>query len=233
MKHALLVTTVIVTAFLGASAAAQAEEPNGPPPPHAAERAAPPPVNPDFGHDFGPDLGPDLGPNPGLARGPEHGPDRRPLPPHMRGMPGRPDVLGLATRLSAAEIYLGITPEQLGPWRAYTTALIDLVSPVAEQNPPPPPPVPGDSKARPEPRLAGEELAGDIVRRAEKAKVLQDAAAALKPKLLPQQVLKLAELERALMPPPPPGPRHGPAERDRLAPPHDAMRPPVPEADRG
>ncbi|UXT42662.1 hypothetical protein FY137_15370 [Agrobacterium tumefaciens] len=209
MRNSLLATAVIATAIIGVSAATQAAEENAPAP-HATEQAAPPPANLD--------LGPDIGP------------DERPLPPHMRRMPD-PDVLGLATKLSAAEIYLGVTPEQLGPWRAYTTALIDLVSPGPERNPPPP--VQGEGKAKPEPRLAGEELAGIIAQKAEKAKALQDAVAALKPKLSPQQVLKLAELERALMPPPRPGPRHGPAERGGFAPPHGDMTPPVPEAERG
>ncbi|KVK49654.1 hypothetical protein BCY90_22500 [Agrobacterium deltaense] len=213
MRNSLLATAVIATAIIGVSAAAQAAEENAPAP-QATEQAAPPPAN----LDLGPDIGPD------------RGPDERPLPPHMRRMPG-PDVLGLATKLSAAEIYLGVTPEQLGPWRAYTTALIDLVSPGPERNPRPP--VAGEGKARPEPRLAGEELAGIIAQKAERAKALQDAVAALKPKLSPQQVLKLAELERALMPPPPPGPRHGPAARGGFAPPHGDMRPPVPEAERG
>lgn len=208
MRHSLLATAVIATAIMGVSAATLAAQENAPAP-QAAEQAAPPLADPNLG--------------------PDRGPDERPLPPHMRRMPG-PDVLGLATKLSAAEIYLGVTPEQLGPWRAYTTALIDLVSPGPERNPPP---ASGDSKAKPEPRLAGEELAGIIAQKAEKAKALQDAVATLKPKLSPQQVLKLAELERALMPPPPPGPRHGPAERGGFASPHGDMRPPVPEAERG
>lgn len=222
MRNSLL-AAAIATATMGVSAAAQAAEENAPAP-QATEQAAPPPANLDLGPDISPDISPDIGPN--------RGPDERPLPPHMRRMPGR-DVLGLATKLSAAEIYLGVTPEQLGAWRAYTTALIDLVSPGPERNPPPP--APGESKAKPEPRLAGEELAGIIAQKAEKAKALQDAVAALKPKLSPQQVLKLAELERALMPPPPPppGPRHGPADRGGFAPPHGDMRPPVPEAERG
>jgi hypothetical protein len=209
MRNSLL-AAAIATATIGVSAPTQAAEGNAPAP-QATEQAAPPPAN----LDLGPDIGPD------------RGPDER---PHMRRMPG-PDVLGLATKLSAAEIYLGVTPEQLGPWRAYTTALIDLVSPGPERNPPPP--VAGESKAKPEPRVAGEELAGIIAQKAEKAKALQDAIAALKPKLSPQQVLKLAELERALMPPPPPGLRHGPAARGGFALPHGDMRPPVPEAERG
>ena len=92
MRNSLL-AAAIATATMGASAAAQAAEENAPAP-QATEQAAPPPAN----LDLGPDIGPD------------RGPDERPLPPHMRRMPG-PDVLGLATKLSAAEIYLGVTPE--------------------------------------------------------------------------------------------------------------------------
>ncbi len=141
-----------------------------------------------------------------------------------------PDLLGLATKLSAAEIYLGVTPEQLGPWRAYATALIDLVLPTSERKPLPPK---GSGAAGLEPRLAGEELAGLIMNKAEQAKALQDAAATLKPKLSPQQVQKLAELERALMPPPPPGPHHGRARDGRVEPPHGDGMPPLPQAERG
>ncbi|MDT9046823.1 hypothetical protein RSW36_27270, partial [Escherichia coli] len=86
-------------AILGDSAASQAEEQNAPAP-QATEQGVPPGA---------PDLGPD------------RGPDRGPMP-RIRRMAG-PDVLGLATKLSAAEIYIGVTPEQLGPWRAYASAL--------------------------------------------------------------------------------------------------------------
>ncbi len=205
MRNSLLATAVIATAILGGSAASQAEEQNAPAP-QATEQGVPPGV---------PDLGPD------------RGPDRGPMP-RIRRMAG-PDVLGLATKLSAAEIYIGVTPEQLGPWRAYASALIDLVSPGPERAPLPA--MSAEDSARPEPRLAGEELAGIVAKKAEQAKTLQDAVAALKPKLSPQQVQKLAELERALMPPP--GPRHGPGEGGRFGPPHGDRMPPVPQAERG
>ncbi|WP_323687185.1 hypothetical protein [Rhizobium sp. AN68] len=138
----------------------------------------------------------------------------------------------MATKLSAAEIYLGVTPEQLGPWRAYATALIDLVLPTSERKPLPPK---GPGETGLEPRLAGEELAGLIMNKAEQAKALQDAAAALKPKLSPQQVQKLAELERALMPPPPPPPvpHHRPGRDGRVEPPHGDGMQPLPQAERG
>lgn len=142
------------------------------------------------------------------------------------GMPGprshgpRPGfefgALDLAAKLSAAEIYLGITPDQLGPWRSYASAFVALV----EVGPPgapgpkggPKPPVPGtrppaDGKPPVTDLLAGERLADGILAVAEKAKALKDAADALKPVLTPEQHEKLGRLERALMPSPGPGPR--------------------------
>ncbi|MNJ78118.1 hypothetical protein D3C77_757800 [compost metagenome] len=72
------------------------------------------------------------------------------------------------------------------------------------------------------------------MKKAEQAKALQDAAATLKPKLSPQQVQKLAELERALMPPPPPVVPHDGRARDvRIEPPHGDRMPPLPQAERG
>lgn len=207
MRYSLL-AVAIATATVGVSAAARATEENEPSP-RATEQA-----EPLAGY---------------KALGPDRGPDERPLPPRMRTMPG-PDALSLATKLSAAEIYLGVTPEQLGFWRTYTTALIDLVPPGPVRNPPSPDESRGKGDARPEPRLAGEELAAIIVQKAEKAKILQNAIAQLKPKLSPQQVLKLAELERALILPLPPAPRHGPAERGGFASPYGDMKPPGPEA---
>ncbi len=211
MRNALIATAVVVTTVLGASATSRAAE-QGEPVPQASEQAVPPLASPDFGSNSGPEQ----------------------RLPHGRKMAGpemlRPDILGLATKLSAAEIYLGITPEQLGPWRAYTTALIDLVLPTSELKPLPPK---GPGATGLEPRLAGEELAGITMKKAEQAKALQDAAATLKPKLSPQQVKKLAELERALMPPPPPVPHDGRARDGRIEPPHGDRMPPLPHAERG
>ena len=221
MRNALIATAVVVTTVLGASATSRAAE-QGEPAPQASEQAVPLLASPDFGSNSAPEQR--------LPHGREMvGPEM--LRPDMMGpdILG-PDILGLATKLSAAEIYLGVTPEQLGPWRAYATALIDLVLPTSELKPLPPK---GPGATGLEPRLAGEELAGIIAQKAEKAKALQDAVAALKPRLSPQQVLKFAELDRALMPPPPPGPRHGPGERGRFAPAHGDMRPPVPETEQG
>ena len=216
MRNALIATAVVVTTALGASATSRAAE-QGEPVPQASEQAVPPLASPDFGSNSGPEQR--------LPHGREMvGPEM--LRPDMMG----PDILGLATKLSAAEIYLGVTPEQLGPWRAYATALIDLVLPTSELKPLPPK---GPGATGLEPRLAGEELAGITMKKAEQAKALQDAAATLKPKLSPQQVQKLAQLERALMPPPPPVPHYGRGRDGRIEPPHGDMMPPLPQAERG
>ncbi|SOC90789.1 hypothetical protein SAMN05216358_0887 [Rhizobium sp. AN5] len=221
MRNALIATAVVVTTVLGASATSRAVE-QGEPAPQATEQAVPLLASPDFGSNNGPEQR--------LPRGRKMaGPEmlhQDMMGPDLLG----PDLLGLATKLSAAEIYLGVTPEQLGPWRAYATALIDLVLPTSERKPLPPK---GSGAAGLEPRLAGEELAGLIMNKAEQAKALQDAAATLKPKLSPQQVQKLAELERVLMPPPPPGPHHGRARDGRVEPPHGDGMPPLPQAERG
>lgn len=222
MRNALIATAVVVTTALGASATSRAAE-QGELVPQASEQAVPPLASPDFGSNSGPEQ---RLPHGRKMAGPEM------LRPDMMGpdILG-PDILGLATKLSAAEIYLGVTPEQLGPWRAYATALIDLVLPTSELKPLPPK---GPGATGLEPRLAGEELAGITMKKAEQAKALQDAAATLKPKLSPQQVQKLAELERALMPPPPPVVPHDGRARDvRIEPPHGDRMPPLPQAERG
>lgn len=135
----------------------------------------------------------------------------------------RPDrefaALDLSTKLSAAEIYLGITPDQLGPWRSYASAFVAL----ADMGPPgapepkggakPPMPgarLPADGKAQETVPLPGERLADGILAIAEKAKALKDAADALEPILTSEQHERFGRLERVMMPPKGPGP-HGPA----------------------
>lgn len=151
------------------------------------------------------------------------------------GMPGpgphgpRPDLefgaLDLAAKLSAAEICLGITPDQLGPWRSYASAFVVLadMGPPGAGGPkgmPGPkggarPPMPGarppaDGKAPEAVPLPGERLADGILAIAEKAKALKDAADALEPILTSEQHERFGRLERVMMPPKGPGP-HGPA----------------------
>ncbi len=127
-------------------------------------------------------------------------------------------MFDLAGKLAAAEIYIGVKPQQLDAWRAYTQALLDLVStdevpPPPHENNPAPPSAPG-SKPEKKDELPGEMLSELILKKSDKAKTLQDAATALRSALTPSQVGKLVELDRNLMRRPPPihgpGPESGP-----------------------
>ncbi len=125
-------------------------------------------------------------------------------------------TFGLAAQLSAAEVYIGIAPDQLGPWRSYTTALQDVLS----LGPRPPRPLPdfaADASGREklpaaqlrtdevsEAGLPGERLAGAILAKAEKAKALQGAVQTLRTVLTSDQLAKLAGIERMITPPPGP-----------------------------
>lgn len=156
-----------------------------------------------------------------------------------RPEPFRPDPLALAARLSAGETYLGIAPDQLAAWRGYTSALIDLMEagpmgpgphggkgphgPDGKSGPdgkPGPGPKPGEAAPQAD-SLFGERLADDLLAKAEKAKALKDAVAALKPLLSPAQKTKLGAFERSMMPPPPFG----------IPAPFRAEAPPQPAAD--
>jgi hypothetical protein len=151
----------------------------------------------------------------GPALPPPHENGPRPERPEFR--PGGPDHrfadIFLASKLSGAEIYIGITPEQLGVWRAYTTALLDLVgSNPGERNGPPPAPKAGpapDGSAEQDNRrdnpkaIFGERLADRVIEKAASANALKKAAETLKTTLQPEQLKKLSELEGALMGPPP------------------------------
>jgi hypothetical protein len=150
----------------------------------------------------------------------------RPPPGQMPDQaPGAPDTaLDLAAELATAETYIGITSAQLDAWRAYATALIDLVEgPQHKSGPGGPPreagPRPGGDKPKGPPPpdaaasppadgpLAAERLAERMIEQGEKAQALKAAIAALRSALAPEQLVKLRDAERAyLMPPGPRGP---------------------------
>ncbi len=182
-------------------------------------------------------------PQPSMARPEQNGPALP--PPHDVGQrPERPDFhpggpdrqfadLFLASKLSGAEIYIGITPEQLGAWRTYTTALLDLVGtkpPEKDGRPPAPKPAPNSAPAAMSPAappagpgkkgderqtIFGEKFADRLIEKAESANALKAAVEALKTTLTPDQLQKLAELEGAFMPPPPRADQGPRSERPR------------------
>ena len=127
------------------------------------------------------------------------------MPPGPHGPRHEPAPLELAATLSAAELYVGITPEQLGAWRAYTSALITLFD-FRPEGPGPRPQ--GKPPARPPQQqpegLFGEDLADRMIAVSDKAKALKDAAATLRAALTPEQAEKLDVLRQTLRPHPGP-----------------------------
>lgn len=120
------------------------------------------------------------------------------MPPGPRAPHPGPGALELAATLSAAELYVGITPEQLGAWRTYTSALIALLD-FGPEGPGP------RSQAQQPDGLFGEDIAERMITVSEKAKTLKEAVATLRSFLTPDQIEKLAVLRQML--PPHPDPR--------------------------
>lgn len=142
---------------------------------------------------------------------------QRPMPP--AAIPG----LGLAAHLAGAGIWLDITDAQQDAWHDYCQALIAFVAPdmrapsdVASDVPSDAAPDAARSDApdnalRP---LPAERMAGQALARAETARTLLDAAAALRDVLEPAQIDRLAQIGPVFGP----GPRgahgqHGPDMR--------------------
>lgn len=160
-----------------------------------------------------------------------------PMAPHFPGARRGPEFdaggLELAQRLAGAEIYIGIKPEQLGPWRAYTSALIALLEPgpmplqpAVGDKPDAAPAVTDGGATPPAPPVFGERMADRILEQAEKARALKDASTALRQALSPEQAARLGVLSHIVMPPVGPGgsdpegagprgrgPHMGPADR--------------------
>ena len=112
-------------------------------------------------------------------------------PPRWGFGPGR-----LAMKLNAAETEIGIRANQLDAWRDFTDALIATLTPSWRQSPP-------DTDAKSEPFARAQRLADNAIKRGRHAEDLAKAIEALKSKLTPEQLAKVADIESRL------GQRHG------------------------
>ena len=152
---------------------------------------------PGDGAEFRPSSPPPM-PGPERSDGPPRD-ERRGPPKH--GEMGRPPHPPLAARLAETETEIGIRAGQLDAWRDFTDALIAVIEP------PKPPQRPLEAEARkvPEPFALATRIGTDAVARGQKAEALLKSIEALRAKLTPEQLTKLAAVEERLRPPP-----HGP-----------------------
>lgn len=183
---------------------------------------------------------------------PHHGERTEKRGHHRENGPGparRPHEIGLhlAGTLATAEVYVGIEAGQQDAWRAYTSALVGFVDGIGpdahgrehgqQSGPGVDRPTPPAERSRPEGlqsgRLFAERMADRAIEQGEKARILKEAAEALRSALDDEQLARLAKAERAFAPDPgmrgPHDGSHGrPGPHDR-APHHEGPRGPAPE----
>ncbi|WP_238120483.1 MULTISPECIES: Spy/CpxP family protein refolding chaperone [unclassified Xanthobacter] len=162
-------------------------------------------------------------PQPPFAAAP--GPVRPGQPGGRRmGPPGPPPPgpLALAGRLAAAETAIGIRVDQLDVWRDFTDALQATATPPRPARRPARPARSDTAEAdAPAPFSGIEAMASRLQERGKAGEQLAKATAALKAKLTPAQLERVARLGPALMPPrrpAPPAPLGGPNGPDMPGP---------------
>lgn len=129
----------------------------------------------------------------GNQEGRHHGRDMRGHGPH--GPRGERMQMWLAQNLNAAETLIDIRPDQKDAWRGYTNALLAMFQPPAR------PDAAAAAAADSAPFAREERLIRNSTERAAKAADLQKAIDALKAKLTPEQLQKLADADLRFGPP--------------------------------
>jgi hypothetical protein len=171
---------------------------------------------------------------PDRCDGPPPGPGPKFRPgeaPRQHFGPGR-----LAARLNAAETEIGIRSNQLDAWRDFTDALIATMTPPwLQHGPEAGAPGAAPSTQTTEPFARVQRLAENAIERGHHAEDLAKAIDALKSKLTPEQLTKVADIEARLsarqggMGPHFGPPQHGPGPRPDGGPggPDDETPPPA------
>jgi hypothetical protein len=166
------------------------------------------------------------GPHGGKHAG-QHGRDMRGHGPH--GPRGERMQMWLANNLNAAETLIDIRPDQKEAWRGYTNALLAMFQRPAR------PDAAAAAEADKAPFAREERLIRNSTERAAKAADLQKAIDALKAKLTPEQLQKLADADLRFGPPmrgPGRDRGHGPDRAgDQAAPDAAPAAPDMPEDD--